>query len=339
MTFKQLLDSLSFEEIAPFVDKYDEGMNPAARYKQHFDYLRHLTPAEGVTGEVCVSYWKDPDPEEDEAENDGGEGCFRRLSAFPLEGDLWESSLAKTLVIDEEVTESPAEIAACCLWHTSFYGFLPEEQSETFRNFHEGEKKSGYYYTKYRDIIPSRREMQSVPSFHQTIRRRMRLHRKPTKKEAFPWREGDPMRRWRYWKRVKINEEYFKRIEMNAGFIEDVLERGANVSEPPALTEFSKLFRANHVSIHRCDTLSYNAAERMNYLCDLIEKYGMLREEMCLPNSFLCISASPEHPLTDGEAAEIRELVTAGHCGEHRIWAKSDDSCGEDLRVDIAYYE
>ena len=339
MNFKQLLDSLSFEEIALFVDKYDEGMNPAARYKQHFDFLRHLTPTEGVMGEVSVSYWKDPYLEECEAGNDDGDRSVRQLSAFPLEGDLWESSLAKTLIIDKEVTESPAEIAACCLWHTSFYGFLPEEQSETFRNFHEGEKKSGYYYTKYRDIIPSRREMQSVPSFHQAIRRRMRLHRKYTKKEAFPWREGDPMRRWRYWKRVKINEEYFYRFEMNADFIEDVLERGMDAINPPALTEFGKLFRANHVSIHRCDTLSYNANERMDYLRDLIEKYGMLREEMCLPNSFICISASPEHPLSDGEAAEIRELVTAGHCGEHRIWAKSDDSCREDLRVDIAYYE
>ena len=339
MTFRQLLDSLSFEEIAPFVDKYDEGMNPAARYKQHFDYLRHLTPAEGVSGEVSVSYWRDPASEEGEAEDDGGTGNGRRLSAFPLEGDLWKSSLAKTLVIDEEVTESPAEIAACCLWHTSFYGFLPEERSETFSNIHEGEKKSGYYYAKYRDIIPSRREMQSVPSFHQAIRRRMRLHRKYTNERAFPWREGDPMRRWRYWKRVRINEEYFKRMEMNAEFIEDILERGTFAINPPALDEFGRLFRANHVSLHRCETLAYCAAGRIDYLQELVGKYGMLEDGMRLPNSFVCVSASPEHPLTAEEVAEIGALVTSGHGGEHRVWAKADGTCGEDLRVDIAYYE
>lgn len=36
---------------------------------------------------------------------------------------------------------------------------------------------------------------------------------------------------------------------------------------------------------------------------------------------------------------EIGALVTSGHSGEHRVWAKADESCGEDLRVDIAYYE
>ncbi len=339
MTFKQLLDSLPFEKIAPFVAKYDDGMNPAARYKQHFDFLRHLTPAQGVTGEVSVNYWKDPASEEDTTGDEGRDGGERRLSAFPLEGDLWTSSLAKTLVIDSKVTESLAEIAACCLWHTSFYGFLPAERTETFRSFHEGKKKSGYYYAKYRDIIPSRKEIQSVPSFHQKIRRRMRLHRKYTNEEAFPWREGDPMRRWRYWKRVEINKEYFKRMDMNAEFIEDILERGTAAINPPAQEEFGRLFRANHVSLHRCETLAYSAAGRIDYLRELVVKYGMLKEKMCLPNSFVCISVSPEHSLTDGEVAEIGALVTSGHSGEHRVWAKADGTCGEDLRVDIAYYE
>lgn len=336
MTLKQLLDSLPFEEIAPFIRKYDRR-NTLASYKQHFDYLRHLEPAAGTAAEARVGYWEDLDRaegvEKDKSEDGGG-----RLFAGDLEGDCWESSLARTLVIDGEVTESPAEIAACCLWHTSFYGFLPEECSETFRNFHEGKGKSGYYYAKYRDIIPSRREMQSVPSFRRAIRRRTRLHRKYTNEEAFPWREGNPMRRWRYWKRVEINEEYFRRMKMNAEFIEDILERGTDAINPPAREEFGRLFRANHVSIHTCETLSYNAADRLGYFRDLVVKYGMLEEETRLPHSFVCVSASPEHPLTAEEAAEIGALVTSGRGGEHRIWTKSDGSCGEDLRVDIAYY-
>ena len=48
--------------------------------------------------------------------------------AFPLEGDCWNDSLSKELVIDDEVEASNAEIAACFLWHTSFYGYLPYQR-------------------------------------------------------------------------------------------------------------------------------------------------------------------------------------------------------------------
>ncbi len=335
MTLKQLLDSLTFDEIAPFID-LEGGKNTLAPFKQHFDYLRHLTPAEGDAGEVSVGYWKDLDLEDGEGE-DGN-----RLFAESLEGDCWESCLAKEIVLDEGVTASPAEIAGCCLWHTSFYGFLPEELTETFNRWHEGKEKMKYYIKKYRDILPTRRQMLSVPSFHQKIRREMRLHRKyRSSKELIGIRAlfGGDTRKWRSWKRYEINSEYFRRIKMNAEFIETVLERGTEVTPSPARTEFKRLFLANHVSIHRCDTLAYCAADRAGYFRELVEKYGMLEDELCLPNSFVCISASPEHPLTDAEKEKIISLVTSGHGGEHLTWTKSDESCGEDLRVDIAYYE
>ena len=339
MTLKQLLDSLPFEEIASFIRKYDRR-NTLASYKQHFDYLCHLEPAVGTAGEARVGYWKDLDwaegVEKDKSEEGGG-----RLFAGDLEGDCWKSSLARTLTIDKEVTESPAEIAACCLWHTSFYGFLPEDTGETFVKFRVDKERAKRHVSKFRDIIPSRREMLSVPSFHQTVRREMKIHRryKGTKLDRdLPGMKELGQRRWRFWKRWEINNLYFRRIEMNSGYIESVLECGTNAINPPAREEFSRLFRANHVSIHSCETLSYNAADRLGYFRDLVVKYGMLEEATRLPDSFICVSASPEHPLTAEEVAEIGTLVTSGHGGEHRIWTKSDGACGEDLRVDIAYY-
>ncbi len=331
MTLKQLLDSLTFDEIAPFID-LEGGRNNLAVFKQHFDYLRHLTPAEGDAGEVSVGYWKDPDLEDGEGE-DG-----KRLFAGSLEGDYWESSLAKEIVLDEGVTASPAEIAGCCLWHTSFYGFLPEDVNDTFIIWHEGKGRTKYYIEKFRDILPTRREMLSVPSFHQTIRREMRLHRKYRPSKEFKDLFGGDTRKWRYWKRYEINSEYSRRIKMNAEFIETVLERGTDITDPPAREELGRLFRANHVSIHRCDTFAYDAAGRLEYLRELVGKYGLLKEKSCLPHSFVCISASPEHPLTMDETGEIVALVTSGHGGEHRICIKSDAACGEELRVDIAYY-
>lgn len=334
MTLKQLLDSLTFDEIAPFID-LEDGKNTLAPFKQHFDYLRHLTPMDAARGEVSVGYWKDPDIEEDD-------NSEHSLFAGSLEGDSWESCLAKEIVLDEDVTASDAEVAACCLWHTSFYGFLPEELAETFNRWHEGKGKSKYYIKKFSDILPTRRQMQSVPSFHQSVRRKMKFHKKHrTVQEIREFRDlfDKDYRKWRYWKRVQINSEYSKRIKINAEFIETVLESGTDATPPPPRIEFKKLFLANHVSIHRCDTLAYGAAGRLDYLRELIEKYGLLNEAPGLPNSFVCISTSPEHPLTRQEKDDIKSLVTSGHGGEHRIWAKFDTSIGEEFRADIAYYE
>ena len=58
MTLKQLPDSLTFEEIAPFIGKYDDR-NPLAPFKQHFDFLRHLAPDEGSAGEARIGFCRD----------------------------------------------------------------------------------------------------------------------------------------------------------------------------------------------------------------------------------------------------------------------------------------
>ena len=47
MTLKELLDPLSFDEIAPYLIRHytcDYAPGDLVPYKQHFDYLRSLTP-------------------------------------------------------------------------------------------------------------------------------------------------------------------------------------------------------------------------------------------------------------------------------------------------------
>lgn len=47
MTVKQLLDSLSFDEIAPYIAMRSVGPKIIlAFHKQHYDYLRHLVPTD-----------------------------------------------------------------------------------------------------------------------------------------------------------------------------------------------------------------------------------------------------------------------------------------------------
>ena len=123
MTFYELLHSVTFDEIVPFLEKKNGGPVSMALYKTHYDMLRLLTPrigeGENITASITnakLDYdWEKP-----------------HLDAHPLEGDLWEVCLAKELVIAPDVNASLGEIAACCLWHTSFYGFTEEQKDETF---------------------------------------------------------------------------------------------------------------------------------------------------------------------------------------------------------------
>lgn len=163
MTLKELLDSLSFDEIAPFLIRhytYDYAPGDLVPYKQHFDYLRSLTPTsqELIENKIAqISMGKN------------------QLKAYPLEGDDWEDSLAKEIVLDKDVKASLAEIAACCLWHTSFWGYLPYQREETDLRLIRTAK---FYKNKFSEIIPSKREMMQIPSFRNKIRSDMKSVRK-----------------------------------------------------------------------------------------------------------------------------------------------------------------
>ena len=175
MTYNELLHSVTFDEIAPFVEKKAGRAVCLALYKTHYDMLRLLTPRRKendnetatVTNAKLYHEWEEP-----------------KLDAYPLEGDLWEVSLAKELVIAPDVTASLGEIAACCLWHTSFYGFTPEQERETF-------EKLQYYSENLVDVdierikasrikrrmeaaggrVPTKNEMLQLPSFRRELKR------------------------------------------------------------------------------------------------------------------------------------------------------------------------
>ena len=172
MTVKELLDSLLFDEIAPYITKRYERCEDAdsvlADYKQHYDYLRHLIPTDPKRielKEARISYYKDES------------GIY--LDAYPLEGDRWEDSLSKELVIEDDVKECNAEIAACCMWHMSFYGYLPYQQDECFDDMFDGiEKKKTrvkVYRAKFADVIPSGKDIMAIPSFHNEVRSKLKV--------------------------------------------------------------------------------------------------------------------------------------------------------------------
>ena len=104
MTFKELLDSVQFEDVAPHIVRmYPDMENSIGWYKIHFDMLRLMNPVyhKDANDKVCRITMKDWE-----------DGSGLHLNAYPMEGDLWEHSLTKELIIAPEVKASNEELAA-----------------------------------------------------------------------------------------------------------------------------------------------------------------------------------------------------------------------------------
>lgn len=104
MTYKELLCSVTFEEVEPhIVSMYPEHKDIIGWFKLHYDMLRLMEPKhhDDSNGDVCkitMEDWED--------------GTGLHLDAYPMEGDWWEHSLTKEIVLDANVHATNAEIAA-----------------------------------------------------------------------------------------------------------------------------------------------------------------------------------------------------------------------------------
>ena len=127
MKLQEFLHSIDFKGVAlAFERMYPEDKHMLPFLKCHFDILYHMTPVydENANSQECrISLYYD------ELVNK------TYLSVYPLEGDKWSASLCKEVIIEPEVIATKEEIVACCLWHTSFYGYTEEQLAETAKDF------------------------------------------------------------------------------------------------------------------------------------------------------------------------------------------------------------
>ena len=95
MTYKELLNLVTFKEVEPhIVNMYPEAKDSLGWFKLHYDMLRLMNPKrhDDSNGDVCRVTMKDWD-----------DGTGPHLDAFPMEGDWWEHSLTKEIVLDANV--------------------------------------------------------------------------------------------------------------------------------------------------------------------------------------------------------------------------------------------
>lgn len=124
MTLKDLILKYEFDAIVPDLIEIESPVKDNLyAFKEAFDTLRRMPPGDAGGEQIVVSLVV-------ETEEDGTV-TERYLHASNCEGDFWESSLAKEVVIEADVTEIRA--LAYILWHITFYGFTPEH--EGFRHY------------------------------------------------------------------------------------------------------------------------------------------------------------------------------------------------------------
>ena len=330
MTYKELLDLVSFDKIVPFIERY-HGWNAMALYKIHYDYLRHLIPKLGEETIATVSNgetdesWPEP-----------------HLHAFPLEGDYWEHSLAKELIIEPDVKASMAEIAMCCLWHTSFYGFTEEQVDERFESmglYAEDMTDRDITRLRAKRVIstfeaaggkfPSIKEYMKIPAFRNIIRSKCKemRHRRMALIKA-----GIRRSSMRSYAHHIIRKEYYERIWVASDVVKAILK-----SPMTQIEDIKPLLLCNHMQSYVYPTMAFDSRKRAEWMKELIEKY----EAFNMPphkNCVVCIGTSSTHPFRVEEASVI-ECIVSRCSGTNSFYIYTDDKLEKDMRVTTVFYE
>ena len=274
MTFKELLDSVTFEEVAKqIVRLYPDMEHRLGWYKLHFDMLRLMKPEhhDGANDDVChitIKDWKD--------------GSGHHIHAFPMEGDFWEHSLTKELIIAPEVKATNAELAACCLWHTSYYGITDNQVSDRFRCFEDwdddkkgclqirGKLLAKKLFCKIRNnggVVLSVREL--PPSKKKKLMSVAKRH------VSFDDTRMNKIKRKRLFRRVFMRYYYESMIHIG-DFVISAIPALSREDNYITIKQLCRLFRSD---LFACTTLGSFADEKTDsatYLKELIEKYEML---------------------------------------------------------------
>lgn len=260
MTYKELLNLVTFKEVEPhIVNMYPEAKDSLGWFKLHYDMLRLMNPKrhDDSNGDVCRITMKDWD-----------DGTGPHLDAFPMEGDLWELSLTKEIVLDANVQVTNAEIAACCLWHTSFYGFTKRHMKE-FANIDFKSKvkelktiilNNGGYVPPKRELLPSKKQ-EMIGKVKKNVWYGDKHINKTKRKRLF---------------RKDFMETYYDRMEAISSFIVQVLPALSVGANSLTIGQLCKLFFSSKFATTVIQSYADETSDAASYMSDLISKYDML---------------------------------------------------------------
>ena len=346
MTYSELLHTVTFDEILPFIKKYNDGLECAAMYKMLYDRLCLLKPYREEGDDMIVTI-SNAELSEEEKEY----GAEPHLIADSMEFDSWEVNLAKELVVEPDVVASLAEIAACCISQELYVlGFI--EFKDPFFLFMEfcyenllnvmmklldvnKEKKEARRYLQliesYGGKIPRKQEMLSIPSFKKQLKEILRLCY--GKLNAL----DNPCPKRKRIIRLVFMHLFRKRLLAAGRFIEYCLEDVVE-SEGASINELCQLLRANHVKYYsHYQSFTDDSTKRVPWLIELIDKYNAFGQGI-YSNVMICVATSPEHLFT-GEEHRLLQHIMEPCPGKKGYLVKNDDNLGKEIKLWVVFYE
>ena len=332
MTFKELLNNVTFEEVAPqIIRMYPDAEHELKWYKIHFDMLRLMTPKydDDANSDVCnitMEKWRN------------GKMI---LDAHPMEGDLWEHSLTKEIILAPDVKATNAEIAACCLWHTSFYGFVDKQAQEYLRFDEEDldvkDRWDDSIYNKakamrYFSII--RRNGGHVPTMKELSQSKKKELIKRTKEDFWCISESmNKIKKKRMFRR-EFRGSYYERMAAISKFIVQAIPALSDERNNMSIEQLCGLFQSELFSPETITSYADENSNGAKYLCELLEMEDI---DTRLDRMVVVLTTGEWHKeLTEDEQRLCKLLI--GDCKSSDILLSTDSSLGRQIRIDYATF-
>lgn len=338
MTYQELLHSVDFRKVADAYSKmYPEQAHMLPFLKCHYDMLCNTAPVfdPDANSQIChISMKYD-------------EGTKKRyLSAFSMEGDLWSVSLCRTLEIAPDVIASLEEIAACCLWHTSFYGYTEEQLADTAEELSNGWRNLSdleMYKLKLSHNLATIEQRYNcnpnLPSFKDVYK--LMKSKANERNKIYKRRQMKKHIRNKLFRRYFIKTEYYQYLYGISQFILDVKTPDESIEGLSTFYMYKKFKAYNYRSY------TYGKSDPAEYLYELIEKYNALNPTFA--NAYICLVRPIKTPF---DTIDIRSTLTPteqklclsimASCsgwGLVYITSKCDHTLKNEMKIIIGFYE
>lgn len=300
MTVQQLFNSVTFDDILAALrhtHRNDQSIQNVAGYKEAYDVFCKLKPA-GEGGEVTF----DVTPREE---------WFTPhslpLVANNVEGDYWENTVQKIVIMPDGNPFTDAELAGAILWGMTFYGFTKRDEwppnDETYSHYGERakllERKLFIPYLRDKTIKQKLKKRELPFGIAFTMEVWNEIHQRQ--------RHQNRSKRRRY-HRISQRIEHLKRLDKHQHLInrlQEVLGSDATLA--------SEILKAEAIREKWFDSHCYGKLPRLDYLIDLLENYCPDFDDICRTGNrtiIVCYTACTT-PLSSEEESALSTFLTA----------------------------
>lgn len=245
----------------------------------------------------------------------------------------------KEIIVEPEVKATWAEIATCCLWHTSFYGFTPNQQDDKYNELFIGDEYDGYKKLTRRNAVALRKAGGFFPSVKELNPAKKKELMQKAKEEVY-YDKATNAAKWKKELRRKFMALYYERMVAISEFIISVMpslsktrnQNYLNVSQLCGLFDSTKFYKADYTS-YVSPQMNISSAK---YLAELFEKYEMV--DSSFDSMILEIITSKHHEVLTDDEQELCNVMFKFAEKNGDLIVGTDPTLGNQTRIRFAYY-